>query len=136
MKKRKFAPIKIPPSNEIAVLAAQRRGFVVGVDGTLARQLPIYIRLPEAGDLCPWTSLSRSTLNSLIRGASPLVRSYSVYPGKKHSARLIDFLSLVQYLEGRQQQEQAPAPPSQNGSEAEPPPSAVLDEESWQIGGA
>ncbi len=65
---------------------------------------PVTIRLPAAGKRCPYTGLSRSTLNNLIlpcplNGFKPPVRSVSL---KRASAvrgvRLISYESLMSYL--------------------------------------
>lgn len=61
---------------------------------------PKFIRLPKPGSRCPWTGLSRGSMNDLILGPSPLVRSLVItQPGAKRGIRLIDFDSLLSYLD-------------------------------------
>jgi hypothetical protein len=68
--------------------------------------VPKYIRVPRNSERCPFTGLARSTLLRLIRPCrendyAPPVRSIAArLPGKKRGTRLIDFASLVLYLEG------------------------------------
>jgi hypothetical protein len=71
---------------------------------TEPKQRPETIRLPTAGTRCPYTGLSRSTLNNLIlpcplNGFKPPVRSFSI---KRRNAvrglRLICYESLIAYL--------------------------------------
>lgn len=60
---------------------------------------PVYIRLPKSGTLCPYSSLSRSVLNSLILGPNAPVKSVSLR--KRHAlkgTRLIHLQSLLDYL--------------------------------------
>lgn len=61
---------------------------------------PKFIRLPKPGSRCPWTGLSRGTLNDLILGPTPPVRSLVIaQPGAQRGIRLIDFDSLLGHLE-------------------------------------
>jgi len=67
---------------------------------------PRYIRLPKGGQLCPWTSLTRSRMYDLITPTeempSPPVRSVSLKkPGKTRGVRLIDLGSLLEYLDSQ-----------------------------------
>jgi len=65
---------------------------------------PEFIRLPRLGTLCCWTGLSRSTLNHLILPSADNnfrapVRSVSLRTrGSTKGVRLIDFASLITYL--------------------------------------
>jgi len=70
---------------------------------------PVYIRLPKSGQLCPYTGLTRSYLNSLIlpgatQAENPPVASISLAgAGKSRGVRLIEFASLLAYLRGKAQ---------------------------------
>ena len=65
---------------------------------------PEFIRLPKSGHTCPFTGLSRTSLNELImpterNGHRPPVRSYSVCKeGQSRGVRLIEFESLASYV--------------------------------------
>lgn len=65
---------------------------------------PEFIRLPKPGTPEPWTNLSRSTLNLLVlpckeNGFRPPVRSCSLRRrGNVKGVRLIDFQSLLDYI--------------------------------------
>jgi hypothetical protein len=67
---------------------------------------PVFVRLPRNGSRCPWTGLSRTTLNGLIlqtkeNDCRPPVRSICLRKkGHARGARLIVFDSLVNYLSG------------------------------------
>jgi len=66
---------------------------------------PEFIRLPKAGTRCPYTGLSRSSLNELLLASpandfKPPVRS--VVQKKRYATRgirLIHFASLINHLE-------------------------------------
>ncbi|ADE54188.1 conserved hypothetical protein [Coraliomargarita akajimensis DSM 45221] len=66
---------------------------------------PHWIRLPRSGERCSHTGLSRSALNELVlktplNGFKPPVKSISLKrPGQKRGIRLINFESLIGYLE-------------------------------------
>jgi hypothetical protein len=63
--------------------------------------IPIWIRLPKVGKSCLYTGLSRSTLNNLILGSNPPVRSVSLR--RRHAirgCRIILLKSLLAYIEG------------------------------------
>lgn len=65
-------------------------------------RLPEFLRLPKPGTLCPLTGLSRSTLNALILGPSPAVRSVCLRrPGALKGIRLIPTAALLAYLHGQ-----------------------------------
>jgi hypothetical protein len=70
---------------------------------------PEFIRLPKPGTSCPWTGLTRGTLNNLIlpgpaNGFKPPVKSVSLRPrGAKRGCRLIVFDSLLGYLHSREE---------------------------------
>lgn len=75
-------PIEVPPVNQVAT--------------------PIWIRLPKVGKSCPYTGLSRATLNNLILGENPPVQSVSLRM-KRHAirgTRLILLSSLLEYIAG------------------------------------
>jgi len=65
---------------------------------------PITIRLPRTGARCPWTGLTRSTLNDLVlpnksNNFNPAVKSRLLKAkGAARGVRLIDFASLKEYL--------------------------------------
>jgi hypothetical protein len=64
-------------------------------DTPLAR--PEFLRLPRAGNKCPITGLSRTTMYALCK--SGVVKSVVLRrPGASRGARLIDYESLVGYL--------------------------------------
>ena len=68
---------------------------------------PEWTRLPKEG-LCPWSSLSRTKLNSLILGDNPPVKSVSLRKrGQIKGTRLIHLPSLLEYLHA---QMEAPTP--------------------------
>ncbi len=77
---------------------------------TLLHNIPVvvpeFIRLPPPGSRCPWTGLSRSTLNELIlateaNGFKPPVRSHVLRKhGAKTGVRLVVFSSLLSVLHG------------------------------------
>lgn len=70
---------------------------------------PDWIRLPRAGERCPYTNLSRSTLNNLILPCKanknrPPVRSAVVgQKGANRGVRLIDRQSLMAHIEAGQE---------------------------------
>jgi len=62
--------------------------------------IPIWIRLPKVGKSCPYTGLSRSTLNNLVLGSNPPVKSVSMR--KQYAVRgtrLIHLGSLLAHIE-------------------------------------
>jgi hypothetical protein len=66
---------------------------------------PRYIRLPKPGEKCPWSGLSRFMLADLCvkskRNPRPPVKSFRLrrHKGDQRAIRLIDFQSLMAYLE-------------------------------------
>ncbi len=61
--------------------------------------LPEFTRLPRAGERCRISNLSRSTLNGLILGPQPLVKSVCLRKrGAQRGVRLIVTSSLLAYL--------------------------------------
>lgn len=70
---------------------------------TIGRKItPVWVRLPKAGQQCPYTGLSRAKIYQLIAGASPLVRSVVVPNGSSRGSRgtrLINLDSLLNYIE-------------------------------------
>jgi hypothetical protein len=81
-----------------------------------------FLRLPPAGHRCVETGLSRSALNFLIlpsaaNNFSPPVRSFSLRrPGNRFGCRIIDFMSLRNYI--RAHAEPAAGPTSGQKEEA------------------
>lgn len=60
-----------------------------------------FLRLPKVGARCPVTGLSRATLNELILGTNPPVRSVVLRKrGTTRGIRLIDVQSLLAHLHG------------------------------------
>lgn len=90
-------PSKNPLQNQIEPVFTTAP--IEAPQGSPATQ-PIWIRLPKSGQLCPYTGLSRSSLNNLILGSNPQVKSVSL---KKRYAirgtRMIHFQSLLDYIE-------------------------------------
>lgn len=65
----------------------------------LPSQRPEFIRLPRAGSRCPWTSLSRASLNTLVLGADAPVKSVVLRQrGANRGVRLIVLASLLEHL--------------------------------------
>lgn len=68
--------------------------------------VPEFIRLPPPGSRCPYTGLSRSTLNQLIlateaNGFTPPVRSHVLRKkGAKTGVRLVVFSDLLNFIRG------------------------------------
>jgi hypothetical protein len=73
------------------------------VDQFVAR--PEWIRLPRSGALCPWTGLTRTAMDQLVRpqacnGFKPPVRSRILRAkGERRGIRLVDYASLLAHLE-------------------------------------
>jgi hypothetical protein len=62
--------------------------------------LPVYVRLPKAGEKCKVTGLCRTKLFELTSGPFPKVRSKLVkQPGASRGARLVEVASLLQYID-------------------------------------
>lgn len=65
---------------------------------------PEFLRLPPAGQRCPFCGLSRSALNALIlpsplNGNKPPVKSFCLRQrGAKTGIRLIDYASLAAHI--------------------------------------
>lgn len=74
---------------------------------TAAPLTPKFIRLPKAGHQCPHTGLSRASMNLLVlpgpwNDFKPEVKSYSLRShGRKKGVRLVDYASLLEYIEAR-----------------------------------
>lgn len=67
---------------------------------TLHPSFPTYIRVPRVRERCPVTGLCRSTIWSLIAGASPRVKSKIVrQPGASRGIRLVCVSSLLEAIE-------------------------------------
>lgn len=63
------------------------------------RQIPEFLRLPRAGTRCFLTGLSRATLNALILGDRPRVKSICLRQrGAARGIRLIVTSSLLEFL--------------------------------------
>lgn len=74
---------------------------------------PEFIRLPRAGSRCPWTSLSRASLNTLVLGSDAPVKSVVLRQrGANRGVRLISLESLLQHLHGQVEGAQALAAPA------------------------
>lgn len=71
----------------------------------LTTDKPLYLRLPKAGRRCPYTGLSRSTINELIlptaeNNFKPPVRSLVLRKkGASRGCRLVSFESLTVFLD-------------------------------------
>lgn len=93
---------RAPRTND-AVLTSEPLTAVAPLHNTPV-VVPEFIRLPPPGSRCPWTGLSRSTLNELIlpseaNGFKPLVRSHVLRKrGAKTGVRLLVFSSLLRCL--------------------------------------
>jgi hypothetical protein len=65
---------------------------------------PVYIRMPRCGNACPYSSLSRSAIDLLVRPQpknefKPPVRSKIFRAeGKGKGIRLVEYASLMAYL--------------------------------------
>ncbi len=60
---------------------------------------PEFLRLPRVGKRCPLCGLSRSSLNALILGSHPPVKSVCLRQrGSQRGVRLIVTASLLDYL--------------------------------------
>ena len=98
--------MKTPPSQKMQSGRTGEALFTLtpvncGEQSTLRSTHPVYIRLPKSGTACPYSSLSRSTLNTLILGPHAPVRSVSLR--KRYAVRgvrLIHLQSLLEYLDG------------------------------------
>lgn len=63
------------------------------------KQLPEFLRLPRAGSRCPVTGLSRATINALILGDNPSVKSICLRRrGSARGIRLVVTISLLEFL--------------------------------------
>lgn len=63
---------------------------------------PEFIRLPRTGSRCPWTSLSRASLNTLVLGSDAPVKSVVLRQrGANRGVRLISLKSLLEHLHGQ-----------------------------------
>lgn len=68
---------------------------VDGIEGIY----PVYVRLPKPPEKCGVSGLCRSTLNLLISGAAPVVKSKVLKQrGAQRGIRLIETASLLGYL--------------------------------------
>lgn len=66
---------------------------------THQERAPEFIRLPLTGKRCSWSNLTRASLNKLILGPAPKVKSLTLRdPGAKRGVRLIHLESLLAYL--------------------------------------
>lgn len=81
--------------------------YALAPDASLDRRVtPIFIRLPLPGRRCPYTGLSRSTLNELIIPAPvndwkpPVISKLLKKRGAARGVRLIRYDSLMAYLDG------------------------------------
>jgi hypothetical protein len=84
----------VPPTDATAVHVAQPI-------------VPTFIRVPKPGQNCPWTGLSRSTMNALVLSSplndwNPPVKSISFcQKGRRRGCRLVVFESLVTHLKNQ-----------------------------------
>jgi hypothetical protein len=63
------------------------------------KQIPEFLRLPRSGSRCVLTGLSRATLNALILGDKPLVKSICLRQrGAARGIRLLVTSSLLEFL--------------------------------------
>jgi len=68
---------------------------------------PEFIRLPKPGARCPWTGLTRSSINELILGPSPPVKSVVLArKGASRGVRIIPLKELISHLNGLMAQQQ------------------------------
>lgn len=78
-------PVSIPPAN--------------GVHVSKNETLPEFVRLPKSGQRCPWTGMSRASLNELILGPGAPVSSVVLRrAGASRGIRLIHLASLLNHL--------------------------------------
>lgn len=64
-----------------------------------AQRTPEFIRLPKSGERCPYTGMSRASLNELILGPGAPVHSVVLRrEGASRGIRLIHLESLLNYL--------------------------------------
>lgn len=61
--------------------------------------VPVWIRLPRNGSLCPWTGLSRSKLFEMLQTKDIETVSLKARKTAKRGARLIKLASLLSYLD-------------------------------------
>lgn len=72
-----------------------------------SQTVPVWIRLPREGRRCPFTGLTRASLNKLILGDDPKVDSTSVMDeGATRGVRLIRLRSLLDYLDRLQREQE------------------------------
>jgi len=77
---------------------------IPATDFEFAVRYPEFIRLPKPGQLCPFTALSRSFLNSLILPCRanqfrPKVKSFCLRQrGAKTGVRLVSYQSLREFI--------------------------------------
>lgn len=85
-------------------------------------QRPEWIRLPKSGTKCPYFGLSRSTLNFLILGKNPPVKSVSIR--KRHAVRGIRLISSASLSNWIAAQVDAPADAEKMEAHVAPKPAA------------
>jgi hypothetical protein len=80
---------------------------------------PVWIRLPKKGSRCPFSGLSRTSLNELIlpceaNGGKPPVRSFcqKVRRDQIRGTRLVSYDSLMAYLSAQADKENGCKPPA------------------------
>lgn len=77
-----------------------------GCEGVESRIQPEWIRLPGPGERCPWTGLSRSSLNDLIFADPPKIRSVVLKkPGASRGIRLLHWPSIRSFLHALMEQQ-------------------------------
>jgi len=91
---------------------------VIGVSTHEAREKPEFIRLPKSGQRCPWTGMSRASLNELVLGSGAPVHSVVLRrEGASRGIRLIHLESLLLYLH-QEMEDQISSKPDDNQSTA------------------
>lgn len=71
-----------------------------------AQRSPEFIRLPKSGQRCPFTGMSRASLNELVLGIGAPVHSVVLRrEGASRGIRLIHLESLLHYLYQQMEQQ-------------------------------
>lgn len=112
--------LTLPKSQDVIRMGAESpvRYSTLPVDTQATTVRPEFIRLPKSGTLCPFTGLSRSTLNGAIlpnaaNQYNPPVRSVCLRQrGGVRGIRLIDYESLITWIRGQQNQTHGQMPKS------------------------
>jgi hypothetical protein len=76
-----------------------RTSDAISVSKSVSHQQPEFVRLPKSGQRCPWTGMSRASLNELVLGSRARVHSVVLRrAGASRGIRLIHLESLLHYL--------------------------------------